>query len=142
MAESPYLIGVDYGTGGVRVGIFDREGTPLVFRGVPFDTSYPRPGWAEQDPDVWWSSLREAMQAAVQDAGVSPEEIAGISLDATSSTVMGVDSQGRHLQPAIMWMDVRASDQARRIEESGHPALKYSGFGAVSAEWGLPKALW
>jgi ribulose kinase len=41
-----------------------------------------------------------------------------------------------------MWMDVRASDQAVRIQETGDPALKYSGFGAVSAEWGLPKALW
>jgi FGGY-family pentulose kinase len=138
----PYLVGVDYGTGGVRVGIFDSEGAPLVFRGLAFDTSYPRPGWAEQDPDVWWSSLREAMHAAVEDAGVSPDQIAGISVDATSATVMAVDSEGRHLRPAIMWMDVRASEQARRIQETGHPALKYSGFGAVSAEWGLPKAMW
>ena len=41
-----------------------------------------------------------------------------------------------------MWMDVRASDQAERIAETGDPALKYNGYGAVSAEWGLPKALW
>lgn len=140
--ESPYLIGVDYGTGGVRVGIFDADGAPLVFHGVPFDTSYPRPGWAEQDPDVWWSSLQEAMNLAVRDSGVPSDEIAGISLDATSATVMAVGSNGRHLRPAILWMDVRASDQVRRIEETGDPALKYSGFGAVSAEWGLPKALW
>lgn len=41
-----------------------------------------------------------------------------------------------------MWMDVRASEEARPIEESGDLALKYNGFGSVSAEWGLPKALW
>ena len=41
-----------------------------------------------------------------------------------------------------MWMDVRASEQAVRIAETGDPALKYNGHGAVSAEWGLPKALW
>ncbi len=142
MAEAPYLIGIDYGTGGVRVGIFDREGTPVVFRAVPFETHYPRPGWAQQDPDVWWSCLGMAMQAALRESGVSPEEIAGISLDMTSSTVLAIDKQGQHLRPAIMWMDVRAAEQARRIEETGDPALKYSGFGAVSAEWGLPKALW
>ncbi|MDQ6920396.1 MAG: FGGY family carbohydrate kinase, partial [Candidatus Dormibacteraeota bacterium] len=142
MAEAPYLIGIDYGTGGVRVGIFDREGTPVVFRAVPFETHYPRPGWAEQDPDEWWSCLGMAMQAALRESGVSPEEIAGISLDMTSSTVLALDKQGQHMRPAIMWMDVRAADQARRIEETGDPALKYSGFGAVSAEWGLPKALW
>ena len=142
MTEGPYLIGIDYGTGGVRVGIFDRVGAPTIFRAVPFDTHYPRPGQAEQDPHEWWSCLAKAMQTTMRESGISPEDIAGISLGATSSTVLAIDRQGRHMRPAIMWMDVRASDQARRIEETGHPALKYSGFGAVSAEWGLPKALW
>ena len=41
-----------------------------------------------------------------------------------------------------MWMDVRADDQAARVAETGDPALKYNGLGDVSAEWGLPKALW
>jgi ribulose kinase len=41
-----------------------------------------------------------------------------------------------------MWMDVRASEEAARIEEPGDPALKYSGYSAVSAEWCLPKVLW
>jgi len=73
---------------------------------------------------------------------VSAEEIAGISVDATSATVLAVEADGRPLRPAIMWMDVRASEQAERIAGTGDPALKYSGFGAVSAEWGMPKVLW
>jgi sugar (pentulose or hexulose) kinase len=52
MAEGPYLLGIDYGTGGVRVGLFDRDGSPAVFHAVEFETSHPRPGWAEQDPDT------------------------------------------------------------------------------------------
>lgn len=142
MAEGPYLMGIDFGTGGVRVGIFDREGMPVAFHGVEFDTKYPRSGWAEQDPEAWWSSLVEASNKAIKDSGVSPEEIAGISTDATASTVLAVDENGNHLRPALLWMDVRASDQATRIQETGDPALKYNGYGAVSAEWGLPKALW
>jgi FGGY-family pentulose kinase len=142
MAEAPYLMGIDYGTGGVRVGLFDREGAPAVFQGVEFTTQHPRPGWAEQDPAEWWESLVQAVRGAMEQSGVSREEIAGISVDATSATVMATDEQGKHLRPAIMWMDVRAADQAVRIQETGDPALKYSGFGAVSAEWGLPKALW
>src|SRR6266536_189165 len=46
MDEGSYLMGVDYGTGGVRVGLFDHEGTPVVFHAVGFETSHPRPGWA------------------------------------------------------------------------------------------------
>ena len=41
-----------------------------------------------------------------------------------------------------MWMDVRASEQAKRIYESGHDALKYNGYGMVSAECLPAKALW
>ena len=46
MAEAPYLMGIDFGTGGVRVGLFDREGSPAAFRAVEFTTSHPEPGWA------------------------------------------------------------------------------------------------
>jgi FGGY-family pentulose kinase len=135
-------MGIDYGTGGVRVGIFDREGTPIVFRGVEMATEFPRPGWAEQDPDEWWNGLVEATNRIVREDGIPPEEIAGIAADATSCTVVAVDENDRHLRPAILWMDVRASDQARRLGETADPALKYNGFGAVSAEWMPSKALW
>lgn len=142
MTDGPYLMGIDYGTGGVRVGVFDREGTPIVFRSVEFDTDFPHPGYAEQDPDAWWSGLVEAMKIVIHDDGISPEEIAGIAADTTSCTVVAMDENERHMRPAIMWMDVRASDQARRLAETGDPALKYNGFGAVSAEWMPSKALW
>src|SRR5215210_9125327 len=105
MAEGPYLMGIDFGTGGARVGIFDPEGTPLVFNGVEWETNFPRPGRAEQDPDVWWSSLVEASRGAMEKSGVSPEEIAGLSVDTTASTVLAMDQNDRHLLPAIMWMD-------------------------------------
>ncbi len=142
MAEGPYLIGIDGGTESVRVGIFDREGTPVVFAGETYALKHPRPGWAEQDPDEWWSCLVAATKRAMSESGVSPEEIAGISLDCTTCTVVAIDERDRVMRPAIIWMDVRASDQARRLQETGDPALKYNGYGAVSAEWMPPKALW
>ena len=142
MAEGPYLMGIDYGTGGVRAGIFDVEGTPVVFHAVEFETSYPRSGWAEQDPDTWWSSLVQAVHGAMEESGVASDAVAGIGVDTTAATVLALDAKDRHLRPAIMWMDVRASGQAEAIANTGNPALKYNGFGSVSAEWGLPKCLW
>ena len=142
MSEGQYLMGIDFGTGGVRVGIFDPEGAPVVFTGEEWTLKHPRPGWAEQDPDEWWSSLVTATNKAIRESGISPEGIAGISVDAMSSTVLAMDEKNRPLRPAIMWMDVRASDQANRVAETGDGALKYNGYGPVSAEWGLPKALW
>ena len=142
MTEGPYLMGVDYGTGGVRVGVFDSRGSLLALANREYALRHPRSGWAEQDPDEWWSSLVSATREVVDSSGVSSEEISGICVDATASTMLAIDNKDRHLCPAIMWMDVRASDQARRVSETGHSALKYNGYGTVSAEWGLPKALW
>jgi sugar (pentulose or hexulose) kinase len=98
MAEAPYLVGIDYGTGGVRVGIFDREGEPAIFHAVEFGTQHPRPGWAEQDPDTWWSSLIQAVKGALQESGVSAEEVVGLFVDATAATVLAMDENDRHLR--------------------------------------------
>jgi sugar (pentulose or hexulose) kinase len=114
MAEGPYLLGIDFGTGGARVGIFDPEGTPLVFSERGYTLKHPRPGWAGQDPDEWWSCLVAAVKGAIEESSISPEDIAGISVDAMSSTVLAMDENDRHLRPAIMWMDVRSSEQADR----------------------------
>jgi FGGY-family pentulose kinase len=140
--DSPYLMGIDFGTESVRVGLFDAEGTPAAFHAAEVSTERPQPGWAEQDPGQWWSSLVTAVKGAMSTAGVAAEEVAGISVDATSSTVLAVDANAEPLRPAIMWMDVRAAEEADRIRATGSPALKYNGFGPVSAEWGLPKVLW
>ena len=142
MTDRTYLMGIDLGTEGVRVGIFDREGAPAGFSSSAYETHHPRAGWAEQDPDQWWSALKQAVPAALSDGDVRAKEIAGLSVDATSSTVLAVDADGRPLRPAILWMDVRASAQAERVTAADHAALKYSGHADVSAEFGLPKALW
>src|SRR5690349_5739304 len=142
MADDAYVMGIDFGTGGVRVGVFDAEGTPCGFHATEFETEHPRPGRAEQDPEDWWSSLVASVRGVLDDSGVAPDAIAGSSTDATASPVVALDEDGGHLGPAIMWMDERADAQAERVSETGDPALKYNGHGAVSAEFGLPKALW
>ncbi len=142
MKSGPYFIGIDGGTESVRVGIFDQEGIPVGFASHTYALRHPHPGWAEQDPDEWWSALVAAVKAVMSENNIAPEAIAGISLDATTCTVVAVDEQNRILRPAILWMDVRAASQARRIAETGDPALKYNGFANVSAEWMPCKALW
>jgi FGGY-family pentulose kinase len=137
-----YLLGIDYGTESCRAGIFDVNGRLVSSAATTYKLSHPRPGWAEQDPEEWWSALVQSVNKARGNANVSGDQIAGISLDATTLTLVAIDDAGRHMRPAIMWMDVRAADQARRITRSSHPARKYNGGGPVSAEWLPCKMLW
>ena len=137
-----YLLGIDFGTESCRAGVFDARGRCLSAEATEYELDHPRPGWAEQDPDQWWSALVASVGKALRAAGVSRDSIAGLCADGTTCTVVALDGSGRHLRPAIMWMDVRAADQARRIGESEHPARKYNGGGPVSAEWLPSKLLW
>jgi FGGY-family pentulose kinase len=138
----PYVAGIDFGTESVRVGIFDTDGQPAIFASQTYPLYHPRPGWAEQQPAEWWAALVQATRTALSESGIPKEAIVGLGTDCTSCTVLALDDNFEPLHPAIIWMDVRAAAQARRIAETGHPALKYNGYGNVSAEWMPCKALW
>jgi FGGY-family pentulose kinase len=140
--EGPYVIGIDGGTESIRVGLFDLRGNLLLAKSSPYETRHPHSGWAEQDPEAWWGSLKEAMSALLGETRVSPNAIKGIGTDTTCCTVVFLDPNMMPLRKALLWMDVRAAKEARFIAESGHPALKYNGYGNVSAEWMPCKALW
>ncbi|MGI3779534.1 MAG: FGGY-family carbohydrate kinase [Janthinobacterium lividum] len=138
------VLAIDLGTEGARVGAFTVDGEPLgsVHRGYP--TRFPRPGWAEQDPDDWWAAVVDATRtllAGPRCAGAGP--VVALACATTASTVAVVDESGRPLRPAILWMDSRAWAQsaATAVLAAVHPVLAWSG-GSDAAEWLLPKAVW
>lgn len=142
MKGKEYVVGIDMGTGGARVGIFDLHGNPIIFCEEQYPLYTPASGWAEQEPKEWWVSICRASRRAVKESGIDPSCICGMSVDTTCCTVLLSGNDMEPLAPAIMWMDVRASEQAKRISESGHDALKYNGYGMASAECLPAKALW
>ena len=49
-----YLMGIDCGTGSVRVAIFDLRGQNRAYDIAEYPTTYPQNGWAEQDDKDWY----------------------------------------------------------------------------------------
>ena len=130
------LVGLDVGTSGVKAVAVSESGEVLArsARGYPLST--PRPGWAEQDPEDWWT----AAQAALADLGGEP---AAIGLSGQMHGLVALDEHDRVLRPAILWNDQRTAAECaeiearvgldRLIELTGNRAL--TGFTA-------PKLLW
>lgn len=140
--KKAYFMGVDIGTQGVRVGIFDVQGKMMAMDEVEYETDHPKFGWAEQDPEDWWQGFKKATKDCL--AKVDPEVIENLKtlgVCGTSSTVLPMDEQGNPLAKALLWMDTRSKKIADRINKTGHEVLKYCG-GEVSAEWMIPKTLW
>ena len=94
----------------------------------------PRPGWAQQDPQRWWSDLVTVTKSL--DPGIR-KHISTLAVDGTSSTLVLSDSQGQALAPGLMYNDVRAVAQADTIR-SVAPA-ETAAHGAGSS---LAKLLW
>ncbi len=139
-----HVIGIDGGTESLRAFVFDMEGRPKGTAATPYKTDFPNPGWAEQSPEDWWAALGKSVKGALADAGLTGDDIVALSVDTTSCSVVALDEQARPLRSAMIWMDVRAAEEADAVAATGDDALRVNGAGSspVSAEWMLPKALW
>ncbi|NUP99868.1 MAG: hypothetical protein HUU35_08435 [Armatimonadetes bacterium] len=136
-----HVIGIDVGTQSLRVMVFDLQGTPVGSASKPYPTHYDRVSWAEQEPNDWWEAAVECTRRAMAEAGLGPTDVVGLSLDSTSCTVLPVKRNGMPLRRALLWMDVRAVEQAQRVTRTKHERLKYVSW-VESPEWMLPKAMW
>ena len=142
MTKNELLMGIDAGTESVRVGLYDLEGNEIGFAATEYPTYRPQHGWAEQDPRDWWNALVSSTKKALKYADATKDQIKGISLDATACSVVLCMNDGTPVRRSLIWMDVRASEEARFISSIKNDALKYNGYGNVSPEWMPCKALW
>jgi D-ribulokinase len=144
-----HLLGVDVGTGSARAGVFDPAGRMLASAKHDITLFQASGAVAEQSSDEIWAAVCHAVKAALSQAALSPDDIAGIGFDATCSLVvlgpggrpLPVGAPERAERDVIVWMDHRAVAQAQRINATGHPVLKFVG-GRISPEMETPKLLW
>ena len=135
---------VDGGTESLRARVYDLEGACLGSLAVPYKTAFSAGARAEQNPADWWDNFVKAARGAITEAGIDAARIEAIAYATTSCSVVALDQNGDALRPALIWMDVRAHQEADAVLATGDEALRLNGGGAgpVSAEWMIPKALW
>jgi len=105
------ILAIDNGTQSVRALIFDLRGNLIAKKRIPIQPYFStQPGWAEQDPEVFWRGVCDACQGLWQMAGVHKEAIAGVGLTTQRSTVINLDADNQPLRPAMVWLDQRRSE--------------------------------
>ena len=105
------ILAIDNGTQSVRALIFDLSGNLIAKKRVPIQPYYSeKPGWAEQDPMVFWRGVCEACQGLWEMEGVRKEAIAGVGLTTQRSTIINLDANQQPLRPAIVWLDQRRTE--------------------------------
>lgn len=103
-----YVLAIDNGTQSVRAIIIDQHGN-IVAQGREELQPYfsGQPGWAEQHCDYYWQALTIACEKLWQHSPVAATELSAITVTTQRGTVVCLDSEGKPLRPAIIWLDQR-----------------------------------
>jgi sugar (pentulose or hexulose) kinase len=114
--SADHLLAIDVGTQSVRALLFDAAGALLAKAKVPIEPYVAaHPGWAENDPELYWSAAGDACRALLANPSARREAIAGLALTTQRGTVVVTDAAGRPLRPAIVWLDQRRTTGLPRI---------------------------
>ncbi len=107
------LLGFDIGSSSVKVSVLDVEkGETISSAQYPeseMTITAVQPGWAEQDPELWYENLKKACQKALASRDVKKEEIRAIGISYQMHGLVLLDKQGNVLRPSIIWCDSRAA---------------------------------
>ena len=113
-----YLLGYDIGSSSVKASLVDALTGQCVASAF-----YPKseaeiiavkPGWAEQDPEMWWQNLKLATKCVLTASQVAPADIKAIGISYQMHGLVCVDKEQRVLRPAIIWCDSRAVPYGER----------------------------
>ena len=115
-----YLLAIDQGTTSSRAVVYDDTGNPRGIGQAEFPQIFPANGWVEHDPETIWQTTLDSCQAALQQAGLSPGEVATIGITNQRETTLLWDrTTGRCLHNAIVWQDRRTADYCQQLRERG-----------------------
>lgn len=112
MARETLLLGYDIGSSSIKATLLDpRDGTVVAAASSPdveMPISSPHPGWAEQDPELWWRHLREATTRLERGGSGRLARVAAVGISYQMHGLVVVDTAGKVLRPSIIWCDSRA----------------------------------
>ena len=134
-------IGIDLGTSAVKLLLTRGNGEILKIVTKEYPLFFPKPGWAEQNPEDWFVKTMEGILELIEDCDRS--QVAGISFGGQMHGLVALDEKDVVIRPAILWNDGRTIKETAFLnEEIGKDKL--SGYTANIAFAGFtaPKLLW
>lgn len=135
--RSQLLMGIDIGTQSTRVALLDLEGRVVASASTPQEMMTPKPGWAEQDPEVWWYNALENMHRAMEEAEAAPEEVLAVGVCGQMHATVPLGQDGELLSHGVqLWCDKRSARLVDEFKAGAHveKAMRLAGSPPV-ATW-------
>jgi xylulokinase len=107
-----YLLGIDLGSSSIKASLVDADsGISVASAQSPQEEMAMKavqPGWAEQDPELWWEHARNAIHACLKSSKINSADIQAIGISYQMHGLVCVDKDQKVLRPSIIWCDSRA----------------------------------
>lgn len=117
-----FLLGIDAGSSSVKASILSGEtGECLASAFMPeneMEIIAEKPGWAEQEPSVWWENLKLAVGKCTSAIGKKAGEIGAIGISYQMHGLVAVDKNLKPISRSIIWCDSRAVEYGNRAFEA------------------------
>lgn len=139
-----YLIGTDIGTLGTKSVIINVEGEILTSAFKEYNVLSPRPGWAEQWPEIWFQSVCETIKTCLKRTRVDPKDVIGLCISGLyGGSGIPCDSAMKPLRPCLIWADRRATEECREVRNTfgSDEIFKITG-NVIDPYFGYTKMLW
>lgn len=120
-----YLLGYDIGSSSVKACLVEAASGKIIasdfYPKEEMKITAIKPGWAEQEPEDWWSNLKNAHQSIMTKSGVKSEDIKAIGITWQMHGLVLVDKDQKVLRPSIIWCDSRAVSYGEKAFDAiGH----------------------
>ena len=139
-----YIVAHDVGTSNNKAVLVDVEGRVHGRSVSSYEIKYPKPGWAEQDPEDWWKAVTQSTRRLMAETGVSPDDVLCVVNSTQLIGIVPVDEGGVTLRPGIIWLDSRAPEEARWVMNKflGPTVFTVIAGASITGKDGIPKLLW
>jgi len=114
------VLAIDQGTTGTTALLIDAKGGVRARGYAELPQYFPSAGWVEHDGEEIWSSVHEAVAAALGAAGVDGRAVAAIGITNQRETTLLWDrTTGTPVARAIVWQDRRTADRCGQLRKRG-----------------------
>lgn len=135
------LAGLDFGTGRIRAVAVDLKGRIVAEAAEPTPTHFPKPGWAEHDPQELWRAICKVFRSLSQKTAGSA--ITGLAVASVGEAAVLVGADGNELGPVIAWYCNRTIAEGRELRETLGDAYVFSVSGVTASHtFGASKLMW
>ncbi|MFV0556492.1 MAG: xylulokinase [Lactovum sp.] len=137
-----YVLGIDLGTSSLKGVLMNEKGELLMTKSAEYGIDSPEQGYSEQRPEYWTLALEKVLTSLSIEMEDFGNQLRGISFSGQMHSLVVLDKENQPAYPAILWNDVRTSEQCQEITERLGSSLLEITKNIALEGFTLPKILW